>query len=182
MQRFHPAHDDMQGLLATALTGVTQYTFRQLRNTGMVFPHVASGDIFSITYQFSHQKQLQTLIDSTHIHYIPVASKNGNIAFSYKYGYFNHEEVIPDVLPNSGTTADIALLTTDQYKLKRSSLILNIAPPANEGYSSILMVHFTAIAPAAGNNWWTTGNEIAIIYKDAHYIKNRWGSVNEATD
>lgn len=37
-------------------------------------------------------------------------------------------------------------------------------------------------APAAGVNWWTVANEIAIAYMDAHFVTNRNGSLNETTD
>lgn len=184
VQRTYPAHDDQQGILQTALTGVTQYTFRQYRNTGIVMPHVTSGDIFSMVFQFTHRKKLGTIIDSTHIHYIPINSKNGNIAFDYAWGWYNHGDTIPDILPNTGTTSDIALLTTDQYKQKISSLITSLAIPVSgeDMYSSILYTKFTAVAPSAGTNWWTTGNELAIAYMDAHYITDRNGSLNEASD
>lgn len=33
-----------------------------------------------------------------------------------------------------------------------------------------------------GTNWWTTGNEIAIAYMDAHYSTDRNGSLNESND
>lgn len=182
LQRYHPAHDDQQGILGTALTGVTTFAPKQIRTTGIVLPHVTSGDVFSMVFQWSHRKKLGSNIDSVHLHFIPIASKNGNIAFTYAWGWFNHGTEIPDTLPNTGTVADIALLTTDQYKLKLSPLITNLAHPGTESYSDILLVKLVAAAPAGGTNWWTTGNEIAISYMDAHYIVDRNGSGNEATD
>ena len=46
----------------------------------------------------------------------------------------------------------------------------------------LLFVKLTAAAPAGGTNWWTTGNELALAYMDAHYIVDRMGSINEFTD
>lgn len=184
LQRTFPAHDDIQGVLGTALAGVTTFTPRRLRTTGIVLNHVTSGDVFSMVFQFPHRKKLGTIIDSVHLHYIPVASKDGNVAFTYAWGWYNHGDTIPNTLPNTGTTSDIALLTTDQYKQKISILTSNMALPASgdDVYSSILYIVFTAAAPAAGTNWWTTGNELAIAYMDAHYVTDRNGSLNETTD
>jgi len=175
-----PVHDDIQGILTTALTGVTAYTFRQIRTTGVVLPHVANGDIFSLTLQFSHRKKLGTPLDGVHIHFMPVASANGNIKFEYAWGWFNSGDTIPDTLPNTGDTGDILLATTDQYKHKRSNIAINMAAPASETYSSVLMIKVTRVAPA-GTNWGNT-NEIAILYMDAHFIANGNGSINENTD
>lgn len=184
LQRFYPAHEDIQGVLGTALAGVTAFTWRQYRATGIPLPHVTSGDIFSMVFQFPHKKKLGTRIDSVHLHYIPIAAKDGDIAFTYSWGWYNHGDVVPNTLPNTGTVADIALATTDQYKQKISILISNLALPASgdDVYSSILYVNLVAVAPADGTNWWTTGNEIAIAYMDAHYVTDRNGSLNETTD
>lgn len=183
-QRIYPAHDDIQGVLGTALTGVTQWTPAQYRSTGIVFNNVQSGDVFSMVFQMPHRKKLGTNLDSVHLHYIPNASANGNIAFTYAWGWYGHGDVIPNTLPNTGVVPDIALLTTDQYKLKLNILISNLAHPGVEGYSDILLVRFTAAAPGAGTNWWASGgtNTITIAYMDAHYITDRAGSLYEASD
>jgi len=178
---FTPTYDDMQGILGTALTGGAQWTPTAYRTTGIVFNEVASGDFFTMIFQFQHSKKKSTNLDSIHIHCIPKGSTNGNIKFSYEWGWFNHNDIIPDTLPNSSSTADIALLTTDQYKMKYIDLITNLAFPTSEENSSILMVRITATAPSTGTNWWT-GNRIALAYMDAHYIKDSTGSLNPTTD
>jgi hypothetical protein len=182
LQRAYPAHDDIQGILGTALTGVTAFTPKQIRTTGIVMPHVTSGDVFSMIFQMPHRKKLGSRLDSVHLHYIPIVAKDGDIAFTYAWGWYNHDTVIPDTLPNTGTVPDITLATTDQYKLKLSFMIQNLTHPGTESYSDILLVKLTAAAPADGTNWWTTGNEIAIAYMDAHYITDRNGSLTEASD
>lgn len=184
VQNLASKHEDMQGILGTALVGVTQWTPAQYRSTGIVLNEIQSGDVFSMIFQMSHRKKLLTNLDSIHLHFIPIGSANGNIRFSYEWGWYNHNIAIPATLPNTGNTSDIALLTTDQYFLKINSLISNLAYPASEAYSSILFCKFTAIAPSAGTDWWTAGgtNRIAIVYVDAHYISDRLGSTNETTD
>jgi len=180
--RYTESHEDQQGILGSALVGATTYTPAEYRTTNIVLNEVGSGDVFSMIFQFSHRKKLGTNLDSVHIHYIPIAANDGDIAFTYAWGWYNMGDTIPVTLPNTGTVADITLASADQYKLKISSLITNLAPPVNEAYSSILLVALTAVAPSDGTNWWTTGNKIGIVYMDTHYITDRKGSVNEATD
>ena len=84
---------------------------------------------------------------------------------------------IPAVLPNTGTTI-IPLVAEDQYKMKLKSLITNMAPPPNEGYSSILCVTVTRLT--TGDTWGT--EEIALAYMDAHVAVDRYGSYMEYTD
>lgn len=175
-------HDDIQGILGTALTGAAQWTPTTYRNTGIVFNEITSGDYFTMVFQFPHRKKLSSNVDSIHLHYIPKAAVSGNIAFTYSWGWYNHHDVIPDTLPNTGTTSDIAILNTDQYKQQISTLVPNITFPVGEVYSSILYCRFVAVAPAAGVNYWTVANRIALVYMDAHYITDRDGSYNETTD
>lgn len=177
-------HDDIQGILGTALSGAAQWTQAQYRNTGIVFNEITKADYFTMIFQFPHSKKLGTVIDSIHLHSIPIASVNGNIAFSYSWGWYNHNDVIPDTLPNTGDTADIAFLTTDQYKQKINILISNLAIPVSgiDVYSSLLYCKFTAKAPAAGVDWWGVNNKLALVYMDAHYQKDRNGSNLETSD
>lgn len=175
-----PAWDDMQGILQTATVGVTQYTMRQVRNTGIVAPHFAEGDLGSMTFQFKHAKLMNSNLGSFHLHMLPIASANGNIAFSYAWGWYNPNDgdVIPDTLPNTGTTADILLATTDQYKPRLVNIVPSFAKPmAIEKPSSILMVRFTRVAPSGTN--WGAANEVALLYADCHYRIDGLGSHEE---
>lgn len=180
--RYTESHDDIQGILGTAFAGATTFTPAEYRTSNIVLNEVGTGDVFSMIFQMPHRKKLGTACDSVHLHYIPLVANDGDIAFTYTWGWYNTGDVIPATLPNTGTVADITLASADQYKLKINSLITNLAAPTSETYSSILMVTFTAVAPADGTNWWTTGNKIAIVYMDAHFVVDRLGSVNEATD
>lgn len=182
--RRQEAHLDIHGSIGTALGGVTQWTPTQYRTTGIVLNEIASGDIFSFNCQMNHDKKLTSPLDGLHIHCIPKASQNGFIAFNYEWGFYNIGDTIPATLPNTGTTADIAIATTDQYVHRLFRLISNMATSAIETYSGQLLVKFTAVAPAAGTNWWSAGgtNRIALLDVDTHYITDRYGSVNEGTD
>lgn len=175
-----PAWNDMQGTLETAVVGVTQFTMRQIRTTGIVAPHFAQGDVGSKIFQFSHAKLMNSNLGAFHLHILPVASANGNIAFSYTWGWYNPNDgdVIPDTLPNTGTTADILLATTDQYKPKLVNIVTTFTKPmVNEKPSSILMVKFTRVAPSGTN--WGASNEVALLYADVHYRVDGLGSHEE---
>jgi len=175
--RFDQAYDDIQGVIATALTGVTQYTFRQYRTTGMVYPHVANNDIFAMTFQMPHRKKLSSNIASIHIHYIPIASDTGVVTLNTYYGFYNAEaSTIPAILPSVSTTT-INITPSDQYVLNYATITLNIAYPNPEGYSSILMSKTTRTD--VGDSY---SGEIAIVYMDAHIQVDRKGSYNELSD
>lgn len=174
----HGYHDDIQGVLQTALNGSTQYTMRQYRNTGVVMPHIAKTDIFSMVFQFPHRKRLDTPVDSVHLHYIPISSANGNIKINFTWGWTNHETVIADTLPNVGSI-EWALQTTDQYKMKIKAIISNLSQPTNETYSSILMVKMQRVTPD-GTDWGS--GEFALAYMDAHFVSDRLGSYAEYED
>jgi hypothetical protein len=173
----HKFHDDIQGQLQTALSGVTQYTFKQYRTTGIVMPHIARDDVFSMVFQMPHRKFLGSAIDSVHIHFIPMIGANGNVIISYAWGWYNHDDVVPDTLPNTGSKT-IPLVIADQYKQKIVTLITNLAAPASEAYSSILYVKCTRLT--AGDTW--NSSDLALAYMDAHFLADRFGSYNETTD
>lgn len=174
--RFTPAHDDMKGIISSALVGATQYTLRQYRTTKIVCPHMANTDVLSFSCQIYHRKKLGTNADSFHLHYIPIASANGTIVFDWAWGWYNIGDIIPATLPNTGSTT-ITLATTDQYKYKIDSIITNMTPPTNEGYGSYLLVSITR-----NGGTWGASNEIAILDSDAHVLVDRTGSYNEYTD
>jgi hypothetical protein len=173
----HKYHDDIQGILQTALAGVTTYTPRQYRSTGIVMPHIARDDVFSMVFQMPHRKSLGTPIDSVHLHFIPIAAAAGDIQISYAWGWYNHNDEIPASLPNTNTIT-ITLASADQYKQKINTIITNLSAPTNEVYSSILYVKLIRLS--AGDTWGT--GEIALAYMDAHFLSDRFGSYNETTD
>ena len=140
-------------------------------------PHLARNDILSMVFQMPHRKQLDTALDSVHIHFIPLGTGVGDLAFSYEWGWYKANEVVPATLPNTNSLT-VALVAEDQYKLKLASLITALAAPTSETYSSLLYVKCTR--RTTGDTWGT--DEIALAYMDAHYLVDRYGSYNEITD
>ncbi len=174
----HLYHDDIQGTLGTVLSGATSWTLRAYRHTGIVMPHIARNDVFTIIFQMPHRKKRNSALDGVHIHFIPMAAANGNIIINYSWGWFNPTgDTVPDTLPNNGHTA-IALTTADQYQLKLANLITGISSPEKEAYSSLLFCRF--VRQTTGDTWGP--GEIALAYLDAHFLADRYGSYNELTD
>jgi hypothetical protein len=173
----HGYYDDIQGILGTALTGSSTWTIKTVRNTGITSPHIAKSDIFTMAFQYSHRKKLQTPVE-IHMHYAPMSASNGNIKISYEYGWFNIGDACPDVLPNSGSV-EWALTSADRYQFKIKKLIADIPPPAGEAYSSILISKFTRVTPASTD--WGSG-DLCLWHVDSHFQTDRLGSYNEITD
>lgn len=172
-------HRDTFGQLSTALAGVTQWTNRQIRNTGIVKPHIAKNDVFSYTAQFNHDKELQEAIDDFHIHMMCVALPvDGNvIAIDYKIGIFTNGNIIPDTLPITGTKL-IIVNAADQYKYMIKDIYNDIPAPTLEGYSGEIWVTCQRRNDAQD----TYAGEFALIDGDSHYPSNSGGSFNETTD
>jgi len=179
--RDNERYDDIQGKLETALTGITSYTFRQYRSTGLVYPYIANNDIFTYTIQFSHRKKLGSNLGDFHLHWITevdTSVSNGTVLLNYAWGWYNEEGTspIPAVLPNTGQST-LVVGATDRYYPKLFVLFSNIQPPANETYSSMLYVKVQRVGGTFGNT-----NEIAIRYVDAHFLANKKGSYNTFYD
>ena len=178
-QRIPEAYKDTFGSLRTALSGVTTWTDRQLRNTGIVLPHIAKADVFSYNVQFNHDKMLDSAIADFHLHIIPVGAVTAGqiIAIDYSWGIYRFGDVIPDVLPNTGTKP-FTLSTGDQYKHLYLEIVSNLTVPITETYSSFLLIKCVRRNDAQD----TYASEIALVGADAHYITNRNGSRNETSD
>ena len=178
-QRIPEAYKDTFGFLRTALSGVTTWTDRQLRNTGVVLPHIAKADVFYYNVQFNHDKMLDSAITDFHLHIIPVGAVTAGqiIAVDYSWGIYRFGDVIPNTLPNSNT-ATFTLSTGDQYKHLLFEIVQNLAVPTPELYSSFLFIKCTRRNDAQD----TYASEIALVGADAHYITNRNGSRNETSD
>jgi hypothetical protein len=182
-QRIPSAHKDSFGFLRTTLVGVTTWTDRQLRNTGVVLPHIAKGDVFSYNVQFNHDKALDTVLDDFHLHIIPISAPAAGqkVAIDYTWGFFKFGEAIPDVLPNSSGASPAIFTftgTSDQYKHLYFEIIQHMAVSPSETYSSFLLIKCTRRNDAQD----TYAGEIALLGADSHYQTNRNGSLNESTD
>jgi len=172
------SYDDVQGIVGTALTGANQWTTRQYRNTGLVFPFLANADFFTQIIQMPHRKKLGAPVESVHLHWITTAAVTGTVIWDFNWGFYNENgaDPIPDVLPNAGSvTWNIS--AADQFLPKVDTLISDIPAPVNEEYSAILLVRVARNGGTFGNN-----NEIGIRYVDAHVPVDRFGSINEFSD
>jgi hypothetical protein len=172
--RFPERHKDSFGFLRTALSGVTTWTDRQIRNTGVVVPHIAKNDIFTYNIQLNHDLDLESaFLDDFHIHFMPVgASAAGEkIAINFGWGIYSVHSVIPDVLPNTGTA--IYTFTGDlQYGHELFEIISDLALPAAISHSSFVFVKCQRRNDAQD----TYASEIALLGADSHYITDRLGS------
>lgn len=172
-------YKDQIGSLETAVGGGTTWTWAQYRTTGIAGPVLLKNDLFSKVIQINHDKARGLVIPSVHLHYVPLGAVTGNVSISYSWGWFNHNTEIPATLPNtSGSPTTWEVLGTDQFKLKVKGLLFNVTPPANEDYSSFLLVTFQR---ANGTPDTYTGN-LHIMGVDAHIPVDRDGSVYEYSD
>lgn len=179
-------YDDIIGNLVTATGGGATWTNRYLRASSdfPAYPHIATGDIFAMTFQMPHRKTLNLPAPSVHLHIVPAGVAGatstptfGNMRLDWGWGWYNYgDEITGTALPNTGTT-NIDVQSGAFFKMMIYNLITNLQPPANEGYSDILMVKCTR--NSTGNVY--TG-DFALVYMDAHIPVDRQGSTYEYSD
>jgi hypothetical protein len=175
-----PVYTDSFGFLRTALTGVTTWTDRVIRNTGVVVPHIAKNDVFTYNIQFPHSKDIGTAIVDFHLHYMPVTLPSAGqvIAIDYSWAFVNNNNgAIPDTLNGGSGTTLLPLSATDQYKLKVTNIVTGMAT-GTETYSGFLLVR--CVRRNDGQD--TYAGEIALLGADAHYLTDRFGSFEPYTD
>lgn len=178
--RFEIAFKDSFGFLRTALAGATQWTDRQIRNTGIVVPHIAKTDVFSYNVQFNHDKKQGEAVADFHIHIVPIGAVTGGevIAIDFAWGFYSFGDTIPDVLPNTtGSPATKTLVAGDQYKSLYFEIKSSLAV-GSEKYSGFLFIKCTRRND--GQDTYT--GEFALLGGDCHYQSDRVGSYNETTD
>lgn len=177
------AHKDSFGILQTALGGVTAWTPVQVRNTGVIVPGIADNDIFSYNVQFNHDKKLGSNLDDFHIHYMFETANTGTCTLTWEWGWYRFQtggasDVIPDTLPNTGTTT-WTIDGADQYKHMLKQIITGLTYTETNGpetYSAMLFIKLTRSA--------STGSigTMRLLSADCHYITDREGSKNVASD
>lgn len=181
----HKYYDDIQGVLGTALVGVTQYTPIQLRNTGIVVNRLDQGDTFTMLFQMPHRRSLGEQQHDVHIHFMPLSSATGTVKLDVKWGWINIGETVPDTLPNQVNGSygvSLSLAPADQWLHKYTELVEHISK-AGETYSSVLMLHVTRGGGPQGDTYPTgVGAGIAILYCDSHFPTDRLGSYYEISD
>jgi hypothetical protein len=183
-ERFTASHDDMQCSVETTSTASALGTIT-VRDSGFQTKSFqnANDDVAFLAFQFSHRKKLATNCDSVHIHtYLPSAPSAGNtVIFDYAYTWYNNMDTIPALSSWSvGRTTYTFTGSEAQYSTPYIPVVTNLTVPANEGYSSILLVKITRDSTGTGSD--TYADDLGIMYFDAHFITDRKGSYNEATD
>jgi hypothetical protein len=183
-QRLTQAHDDQQGFLTNAV-GAASMTTITIRDTG--FPLLAfanaTDDSFYISFQFSHRKKLNTNLDGVHLHaYLPsVPAANQTVLIDYEYTWSNYNGTIPATATwTKATYTHVFTGTEAQYSNILMPVITNIAFPVGESYSSILFCKFTRNSTGGGSD--TYADDLGMVQCDAHFMTDRLGSANEATD
>jgi hypothetical protein len=183
--RYTESHDDQQGIMTTVGGGSALGTLA-IRDTGCTMPCFQNGndDVAVQVYQFSHRKKLNTNLDSVHLHYyLPSAPVAGDtVRLNYWWIWYNNGDVIPAIANwNTGATFVHTFTGTESaFSTGIISLITNLAHPANEGYSSMLRVKVIRDSTGGGSD--TYNDDLGIDYFDVHFVTDRKGSVNEASD
>lgn len=179
------AHDDMLGKLRTAVTGASQTTVAQVRDTGFLLEWFAGNadDFQQLTIQVPHWRKLGSPLDSLHIHYVLTTAPNAaeTVFLDYAYAWISPGQAVPAL---TGWTANTATLTFTGSEGANFygvfSIVTNVAAPANEGYGGIIMMKITRNAFGSPSD--TYAGDFGILDVDAHSIKDRMGSAFEVTD
>jgi len=183
--RFTIGYDDLYGEFTNA-TNVTALGTITIRDTG--FPILAfqnaNDDFCYIKYQMSHEKVLGQNIKSCHAHvYLPSAPAAGDtIYFDYAYCYVNNNDVIPAVANwTVGRSTHTFTGTEAQYSTRIIPIVAEIAPPANETYSSSFLIKITRDSTGVGSD--TYNDDLGILNPpDIHIPQDKLGSFYEASD
>ena len=185
-------HDDMLGNVQ-ASAGISALTSEAYRDTAFVMPFFRhdQDDTLSLTFQFSHRRQLGSPLDSIHIHYVPMVNPVAiqNVYFSYSYSWQTVDAVFPALVSWVSGNLTLPIGTTDAFKHKYAPLISAIAAPANEIYSSVLLFRITRLGTSPSDTYntdkatppGTSAANLGLLYFDCHYITDRRGSVTETT-
>lgn len=167
---------DSFGYVGTALAGVTTYTLREIRSTGIVLPHIALNDVFSYTIQFNHNKRKDRNIHDFHIHIMPVGTTTGTTTLTWAWGWYAIGQTLTGAtLPNTGTTV-ITIPPSSQYKHLYFDIIEDLTRNNDEAYSSFL---FVKVVRSLNVDY---TDEFALLGADCHYITDREGSFRDTSD
>lgn len=186
-------HEDQQGQYNLA-SGGSAMTVQVYRDTTFSIEHTRHDQDDVIGYykfQMSHKKRLGTPLDSVHIHCIPVGANpatNKVVRFQIEYTWQNSDGTFPAATGWTTTTSDMTVGTTSQYIGKIHSVVLNLAAPDSESYSSWLLIRISRLGTDAADTYTesnpvgTSSANLVILGVDCHIVTDRNGSINEATD
>lgn len=186
------AYDDQQGAFYSAAIG-RALTVEAYRNTNSFLPYYRHDrdDYLTVVLQFTHRKRLGSALASVHLHYIPevpLLLAAQNVYFYYEYSWQTTGGVFPALATWTTGNATLTINPADVYKHLLFNIVTNVAAPANEGYSSI-MVFTLARLGTSGLDTFTTAKSsgtaaanLAIIGLDQHLIVDRSGSLREGSE
>jgi hypothetical protein len=185
--RFEQAYDDMQGQVMTAPTGASQWATAQIGSTGFFINWLQAGqnDFFQQNIQMTHKKKLGAVLSDFHIHYVlSAAPSNGNtIKLSYAYTWINIGSAIPAIASWITTNSPKTITFTGAETANThyvADILNNIAAPANETYSSVLLIKITRTSQGGGAD--TYAGNFGLLYTDGHIQQDRMGSYLYTTD
>lgn len=178
-----PRHDDMLGVIQSAASGGTSWTYAALGDTGFLMGQLAdnSTDIVQLKIQVPHRRKLGTNLDSIHLHVVletAIAAGETVVLDQASYVWLK----VGDAIPAAGAWTAISVFTftapggghpAKTYLIW--DLVENVTPPVDEGYGGILLVKMRR-----GNGTYT--GDVGILDIDAHSQVDRLGSLNEDTD
>lgn len=178
-------HDDIQGNVATAPSGASQWLTAQIGATGFFVNWLRNGqnDFFQITLQMPHRKVLGSALDSVHVHYLlSSAPSNGQtVKLDYAWTWLKDGDAVPVIGSWTSGTKTITFAGTETINtLAVTSIVTGLTAPASETYSSILL--FKCQRTSSGGGADTYGGNFGLLYCDGHVVVNRMGSVQELTD
>lgn len=158
----------------------------QYRDTDfkMLFFNGGDTEISYWTFQFNHNKALNLPVKSIHIHCIPLEAPAGGSDFiEFQVKYFWNAGYMTEIPLASGWTTVSPNVTTEitsdmQYKHMIYNLATDIPAPANEGYSSVLLVNVTRLGAGLFDDY----GDLGLLYVDCHYPTDRDGSIYEYSD
>lgn len=169
-------------------------TYEAYRNTGfwMSFMRHNQDDELHITLQMSHRKRKGVNMGDMHFHLVPmsvpVLGVSDHVYFTYEYTWFNVYGDIPDTGSWVSGTKTWTVPVTGQYEHFVVDILEDIAPPANESYSSIMLLRVTREGTNpldtydVGKSPGTAAANLGILSLDAHVQMDRQGSYHEFWD
>lgn len=178
-------YTDALGEIATAPTGAAQWATAQIGATGFFINWLQAGqnDYFQLKTQIDHRFGNAQPIADMHVHYVlssaPAAGQTVNLEVAYCWVPIG--QPIPLIAAWSTATPTKTFAGTEAALTHYDHiLVLNVAPPANQTYSSILFIKCLRRSQGGGAD--TYGGNFGLLYVDSHLQADRVGSMNPSSD
>lgn len=187
--RLSVGYDDALGNFANA-TGVAALVLEEYRDTNYkmyFFKHNADEYIYLAT-QFPHRRRTSAALADIHLHYIPMVNPASAkvVYLSLEYAWAGIGEEMPADAGWSKSNPTITINTTDAYKHLLADLATNIAAPAGDTYSSILLLRLGRLGTSLNDTYddnkgdHTSQANLGLLYVDLHFLCDRFGSIQRA--